>query len=180
MSISKQSSLASITFDIPPPPKVEPASNAFVFPSSKEHSFLVKDGSFESENHFYPRVLNATIHPLVSSFFSLGNERILQRYCHLNPAVDESRLRQYLAYKSNYFFWAGSDLMNVTTPEGKRQMIVIETNSCPSGQKSMPLLSESEEYGGYGVVLMNAFKVNFYFSFSFALKKQIQRKVNWL
>ena len=33
--------------------------------------------SFEPPDHFYPRVLNAQIHPLVSSFFSLSNERII-------------------------------------------------------------------------------------------------------
>jgi hypothetical protein len=37
-------------------------------------------------------------------------------------------------------------------------MIIVETNSCPSGQKSMPLLSElSEDHGGYGVVIDSAF-----------------------
>ncbi|GJJ75529.1 hypothetical protein EMPS_07887 [Entomortierella parvispora] len=81
---------------------------------------------FEPEKHFYPRVLNAQIHPMVSYFFSLGNER--------------------------------SDLFNVTTASGHRQMIIVETNSCPSGQKSMPLLSESDEHGGYRLVLESAFK----------------------
>ena len=39
-------------------------------------------------------------------------------------------------------------------------MIIVETNSCPSGQKSMPVLSEIElfEFGGYQVVIDLAFK----------------------
>ena len=40
-------------------------------------------------------------------------------------------------------------------------MIVIETNSCPSGQKSMPALSETDEHnehGGYRMVIESAFK----------------------
>ena len=38
-------------------------------------------------------------------------------------------------------------------------MIIVETNSCPSGQKSMPLLSEiSDEYGGYGIIIDRAFR----------------------
>jgi hypothetical protein len=37
-------------------------------------------------------------------------------------------------------------------------MIVIETNSCPSGQKSMPLLSEADEQGGYRQVIQSAFQ----------------------
>jgi hypothetical protein len=36
-------------------------------------------------------------------------------------------------------------------------MIVVETNSCPSGQKSMPILVDSEEQGGYRVVIENSF-----------------------
>ncbi|TPX33368.1 hypothetical protein SmJEL517_g03703 [Synchytrium microbalum] len=118
----------------------------------------VGNGEFEPERHFYPRVLNANIHPLVSSFFALGNERILARYTHLNPQVDLDALRTLLDYQPKYFNWAGSDLFNVTTSAGARQMIIIETNSCPSGQKSMPLLTEmGEEHGGYGVVIDSTF-----------------------
>ncbi|KAI9295703.1 hypothetical protein K502DRAFT_364740 [Neoconidiobolus thromboides FSU 785] len=118
----------------------------------------VKPGEFEPEGHFYPRVLNATIHPLVSSFFNLGNERILARYAHLNPSVDTEVLKKCLEYTPKHFCWAGSDLFHVTTNLGQRQMIIVETNSCPSGQKSMPLLSETDEFGGYRTVLESAFK----------------------
>jgi hypothetical protein len=117
---------------------------------------VVKAGDFEPELHFYPRVLNAHIHPLVSSFFSLGNERIIARYTHLNPQVNGDVLRQMLQYSPKYFHWAGSDLFNVTTAEGQRQMIVVETNSCPSGQKSMPVIDESGECGGYKIVVEQA------------------------
>ncbi|RKP05001.1 hypothetical protein THASP1DRAFT_35421 [Thamnocephalis sphaerospora] len=118
----------------------------------------INAGDFESEQHFYPRVLNASIHPLVSSFFNLGNERMLHRYTHLNPSVDAVVLRRALAYQPKHFMWGGADLFNVTTASGKRQMIVVETNSCPSGQKSMPLLHEVDELGGYGTVLRTAFR----------------------
>lgn len=40
-------------------------------------------------------------------------------------------------------------------------MIVIETNSCPSGQKSMPFLSETNgrnSQGGYRLVIESAFE----------------------
>ncbi|KAF9911359.1 hypothetical protein EC991_003924 [Linnemannia zychae] len=118
----------------------------------------VTNDHFESEKHFYPRVLNAQIHPMVGYFFSLGNERIIARYMHLNPQVNEDVLRKCLDYVPKHFQWAGSDLFNVTTASGHRQMIIVETNSCPSGQKSMPLLSESDEHGGYRLVLESAFK----------------------
>ena len=120
---------------------------------------VVNPGEFEADNHFYPRVLNAQLHPLVSSFFNLGNKRIVARYTHLNPSVQPEVLMELLNYKPKYFHWAGSDLFNVTTSEGKKQMVVVETNSCPSGQKSMPLLDEQgNEYGGYRVVLENSVK----------------------
>ncbi|KAI9504701.1 hypothetical protein BX070DRAFT_239008 [Coemansia spiralis] len=118
---------------------------------------IIEPGRFEQVNHFYPRVLNAQIHPLVSSFFELGNERIIARYVHLRPMVDQDKLRELLSYRPKYFAWAGSDLFNVTTDTGQHQMIIVETNSCPSGQKSMPLLQDTDECGGYRVVLRSAF-----------------------
>ena len=37
---------------------------------------LVRPGNFETEEHFYPRVLNAHIHPLIRNLMDMGNERI--------------------------------------------------------------------------------------------------------
>ena len=97
-------------------------------------------GSFISENHWYPKALNATIHPMVSFFLNLSKERIITRYCHLNPRVDRSKLDEILSYQCKHFLWGGADLINSTSAGGKRNMVVLENNSCPSGQKSMPLL----------------------------------------
>ncbi|MDP4820824.1 MAG: hypothetical protein NWR67_07445 [Saprospiraceae bacterium] len=113
----------------------------------------VDPGTFEPERHWYPKALNATIHPLVHFFLHLEDERIIQRYCHLHPRVKKDDLRKILAYQPKHFFWAGADLMHVTNASGKRQMIVIETNSCPSGQKSMPLLNDNMEQGGYRLLV---------------------------
>lgn len=110
---------------------------------------VVSPGDFRPEAHFYPRVLNAQIHSMVRFFLGLDPARIVNRYTHLNPAVDPKALEQVLTYQPRVFRWAGSDLMHVTTEAGVRQMVVIETNSCPSGQKSMPLYDEHEEQGGY-------------------------------
>ncbi|KAJ2353791.1 hypothetical protein IWW50_004773 [Coemansia erecta] len=118
---------------------------------------LVAPGSFEQTQHFYPRVLNAHIHPLVAAFFRLDNRQIAARYVHLHPHVDGERLGELLAYRPRHFAWAGSDLLSVTSDAGQHQMVVVETNSCPSGQKSMPLLHDSEESGGYRTVLRSAF-----------------------
>lgn len=126
--------------------------------SAKDPAYaLVPPGSFEAERHFYPRVLNAQIHPLVRFFLNLSNERVVRRYVHLNPRVDERALLSILASEPRYFRWAGSDLLHVTTAAGNRQMVVVETNSCPSGQKSMPLYDEHDEQGGYRSNLMRSF-----------------------
>ncbi|KAG0256841.1 hypothetical protein BG011_004294 [Mortierella polycephala] len=137
--------------------------NIYLEPKHKKSTpdgHQVTNEHFEPEKHFYPRVLNAQIHPMVGYFFSLGNERIIARYMHLNPQTNEEVLRKCLDYVPKHFQWAGkcSDLFNVTTASGHRQMIIVETNSCPSGQKSMPLLTESDEHGGYRTVIESAFK----------------------
>jgi hypothetical protein len=118
----------------------------------------VEPGSFEPEEHYYPRVLNAQIHALPRFFLSLSNERILRRYSHLNPGADREALAGALSYQPRHFRWSGCDLAHVTTDSGARQMTLIETNSCPSGQKSMPLYEEHEEQGGYRSVLEHTFR----------------------
>jgi hypothetical protein len=118
---------------------------------------VVSSGSFEPRDHFYSRVLNAQIHPLVSFFLRMSNRRIVNRYCHLNPRVDPDFLEKVLSYTPKYFRWAGADLFCTTTAAGNRRLVVIETNSCPSGNKSMPLLSEDDEQAGYRKLIETAF-----------------------
>ncbi|KAJ6641885.1 hypothetical protein Bhyg_06830, partial [Pseudolycoriella hygida] len=121
----------------------------------------VDQGEFEAEKHFYPRVVNAEVHSLIETFLSLGNDRIVARHTNINPRVKPDVLKSILSYSPSHFQWAGSDLFNVTTASGQRQMIVIETNSCPSGQKSMPFLSENSDrsaQGGYRLVIESAFE----------------------
>lgn len=131
-------------------PEREPAGTA----SDYE---LIAPGSFEPERHFYTRVLNAQLHPLVRFFLALGNERIINRYCHLNPRVQPHVLREILATEPKYLRWAGADLLHVTTEAGRRHMVVVETNSCPSGQKSMPSFEEHDDAFGYRSNLEQSF-----------------------
>ena len=114
-------------------------------------------GSFEPPRHFYPKVLNAHIHPLVRDFIALGNRRIAERYCHLHPEIDPEAVRNLLSTPTRWFRWGGADLFLVTNETGSRRIVVIETNSCPSGQKSMPRLEELAEEGGYRILLERAF-----------------------
>jgi len=109
----------------------------------------VESGVFEPERHFYPRVLNAQIHPYLSFFMRMDNARIIKRFCHLNPRVDGQALTKLLSTPTKHFRWAGADLFHVTDDDGRRSMVVIETNSCPSGNKSMPILADEDEQGGY-------------------------------
>lgn len=119
---------------------------------------LITPGHFDPLNHWYPKVLNATIHPLVHFFLHLREDRIISRYCHLHPKVKPDTLHEILTYKPKYYLWSGADLMHVTNEEGKRQMVVIENNSCPSGQKSMPLMDEAQEQGGYRLLMERTVK----------------------
>lgn len=119
---------------------------------------IFKPQSFICENHWYPRALNATIHPMVSFFLNLEKDRIISRYCHLHPKVNKEKLEEILAYRCKYFLWSGADLINSTSSEGKREMVVIENNSSPSGQKSMPLLDDNQEEGSYKLLVERTFK----------------------
>ncbi len=76
----------------------------------------------------------------------------------MRPAVNQDRLYEVLNHRCKYFVWAGADLLNVTSALGKRQMVVIENNSCPSGQKSMPLVDENQEQGSYRLMIERSFK----------------------
>ena len=118
---------------------------------------VFKPHSFTQENHFYPKALNSQLHAMVSHFFNLDHERIIERYHHLNPQIKPDQLRALLKYSSRHFFWGGADLFYVTTEAGNRRMVVLETNSCPSGQKSMPARTDSDEYRGYRFLLLNSF-----------------------
>ena len=118
---------------------------------------IVRPGSFERQNHWYEKALNATIHPMVAYFLTLSMERIVERYCHLHPGVKRQVLTDILEIRPRFFRWAGADLINVTDSNAKRQMVVIENNSCPSGQKSMPLMDDHQEYGSYKTLIENTF-----------------------
>lgn len=110
-------------------------------------------GTYTVEDHFYPRVPNAQLHPMVRYFLQLGNDRILSRYCHLHPEVDAAALQNVVRTPPKFFRWSGTDLFHVTDERGRRRFVVIETNSSPSGQKSMPLLDPYAEQGGYRTLI---------------------------
>ncbi|WDF70806.1 hypothetical protein PQ465_10605 [Sphingobacterium oryzagri] len=119
---------------------------------------LVESGDFEPADHWYSRALNSNLHPLVSYFLNLSNQQILERYVRLNPGANAEALQKIVDYTPKYFKWAGTDLMHVVNSSGKKKLVVIETNSCPSGQKSMPLPEYNVESGGYYKLMSETFK----------------------
>ena len=118
---------------------------------------IIKPDNFEQEDHFYPKALNSQLHAMVSHFFNLDHSRIVKRYNHLNPQVNTDELENILKYQSKHFFWGGADLFYVTTEKGNRKMVVLETNSCASGQKSMPPRNDFDEHRGYRYLIENSF-----------------------
>ncbi len=114
-----------------------------------EKARIIEPNNFTMENHYYNKVCNAQVHQIVSFFMSMSKERIIERYCHLHPRASKEGLNQLLSYVPKNIQWSGTDLFHVTTEAGNRKMIVLETNSSPSGHKSMPLLNDHEEMGSY-------------------------------
>ncbi|MFW5972121.1 MAG: hypothetical protein ACOCRL_01415 [Bacillota bacterium] len=122
-----------------------------------ERAETIFSDSFDVHRHYYDRVINAQLHTLVSYFLNMTKERKVERYCHLNPLIDPEYLMSLIEYKPVHIYWTGTDLFHVTSAKGNKKMIVIETNSSPSGQKSMPLLDDQEEMGGYKRLLEESF-----------------------
>jgi hypothetical protein len=49
---------------------------------------------------------------------TIDNDRLVQRYSHLNPTVNANGLRALLSYEPTNFRWAGADLFYVTDKHG--------------------------------------------------------------
>lgn len=75
----------------------------------------------------------------------------------MRPQVDFSALKIILTYKPKLFFWTGADLCHVRNVNDIEQMVVIEVNSCPSGQKSMPICDANQIERGYKILIEETF-----------------------
>lgn len=152
---------------------VSGSSTSHLTQSTPQHpARIVSPGTFDPTKHFYERVLEAKLHPTVKDFFSMSMEQTIDKYCSTHAGVDKKVLEQMLTYVPSHFFWSGVDLLSVkrpvaTTPEfndkepsstgEKTEMIILETNSCPSGQKSMPSVNGEIGWGGGYSTLMSRF-----------------------
>lgn len=68
---------------------------------------VVSPGSFDDVAHFYPKALNAALHPQLRFFATLGNERIATRTCHLHPRARRSTVTDVLTRCPEHFRWGG-------------------------------------------------------------------------
>ncbi|XP_031554320.1 uncharacterized protein LOC116291298 [Actinia tenebrosa] len=121
-------------------------------------SKLIKPNSFEPNNHWVHKGYEKPIDPVAKYFLELDGSSIVRRYCMLHPMVSKEKLETLLAYQPRYFLWAGADLMKVASKDGEKKMVLIENNSCPSGQKYMPLVDKEQKHGGYRTFLERTFK----------------------
>ncbi len=113
---------------------------------------------YEIDECYYEKARNSILHSQVKAFFNLTNDQIVERYSYLNPHVNKDELHKLLTkYKPANFRWAGADLFPVTSQQGNRGLLVIETNSCPSGQKSFPMRDEADDYRGYKTLIEESF-----------------------
>jgi len=116
---------------------------------TRRSAIRVSPGQGELSSCFYSKVAAAVAHPLVERFFSLSNEAIADLFCAAHPNASRSHLLELLTYQCRHFPWAGCDLLHVLDPSDQPTMLVIETNSCASGQKSMPAFADDPGASGY-------------------------------
>ena len=117
----------------------------------------IHPNSFQLDKHYYAEVIHTSLSGKVEELLELDNKRIAQRYCQLYSETDENELLKLLQSSPEFFRWSGGDLFHVNDrwdKEHKEKMILIEINSCPSGQKSMP----SRQQNGYHDIMRRMFK----------------------
>ncbi len=128
-----------------------------VDPKDPHNVISVEPGSFDIDVHYYREPQQSELHPTVRKFVNMTDKEMVKRYAQLHPKVNKRMLMELLHYKPKHFYWAGGDLFPVTDFNGSQQMVILETNSSPSGQKSRP----SGGYGSYEKAMDNADKAGF-------------------
>lgn len=123
--------------------------------SSKNHAVDIQPNEFDPKHHFYTKALKHKMNRTGCEFFQMNNEQIILRYSRLKPSVNIDYLRECLGYRSKYYTWGGCDLFKVVDRKGKKQLILIESNTCASGVKSTPFMDQSDKYGPYKKLVEN-------------------------
>jgi hypothetical protein len=107
--------------------------------------------------HFYPKVVAARVHPVVGEFMGLRQQDMAAIWHAAHASAEPGTALALLHRVPRRFRWGGSDLVHVVDESLGRSLVVLETNSCPSGQKSMPRLDPQQPQGGYRRLLEAAF-----------------------
>lgn len=126
-------------------------------PQPGREVLLVGPGSFEAVRHYYPQVLGARVHPLVERFLAMDHGQVAAHHARRHPEANPGAVARVLATVPRHFHWAGADLFNVATEDGRRHLVVLETNSSPSGQKSMPRGASEQPSCGYRRLIEGSF-----------------------
>jgi hypothetical protein len=113
------------------------------------HARLFNRGDVDPAEGYYPFIRQARAHPVVDEFFTCSQAELIERFCSLHPAASREALRSLLATRCSHFFWAGCDFFPVSDLPGGARMLLLESNSCPAGQKSMPSLRGDSLWRGY-------------------------------
>ncbi len=119
---------------------------------------LIAPGANAADRHFFPPALQCAPAPELQALARLSTEELVAAYCQLCPQADPQALAGLLAYRPRHFKWAGSDLFLVNNLAGERDVLLLETNSCPSGQKYMPTPTLPLQQTGYGTLIDAVFK----------------------
>jgi len=104
---------------------------------------MISPGAFNPDLHYYEKVKNKQQHHEVKTFLSYTINTLIDKYTDKYKSINKHALENLLTYQPKHFFWSGVDLYHLDNDE----MLVLETNSCPSGQKSMP--SDANPGHGY-------------------------------
>ena len=120
-------------------------------------------GSVDSGEFYYPPARSARLHPDVEWLMAASNADIVSEYSASRPWVDGPALLSLLSRPCQEFLLSGTDLFPVRDAvTGEARMMVLECNSCPSGQSSMPCVRSSPptspgQHNGYVRVIQHTF-----------------------
>ena len=109
---------------------------------------------WDVHKYYYPNTINKNRHPIVKKFFNLSIDEYIDIYCIRYPLVNKKALKSILEYKPKYCYWIGNDLFPIFD-HNQKKMLVIESNSCPSGQKSLPI--DDNMMSGYYKLIKESF-----------------------
>jgi hypothetical protein len=114
-------------------------------------------GQFFPQLYFYSQVTSAYLHPVIQTLLKLKPDQLVNQYCNIHPEADPLKLQTILAYHPRFLNWAGSDFFLTTDEKGRKSMLLLEMNSCPAGQKSMPIGEPMDPHRGYGKLVEKVF-----------------------